>query len=240
MLWAIALLMAVAAAGASAADVDAAAGPGLQDEMSAALALEPRPSRGARLFAERCSRCHGADAAGSRDGAVPALAAQNYRYLVKQIVDFRDEERFVAPVHDEDARTALHGPQGIADIAAYLAALQPGATPQTGSGRHVERGASLFRAACESCHGEAAVGSDALGIPSLHGQHYSYLVRQIVDIGRSHRFNAPPDLTLLLRDMPREDIQAVADYLSRLSGADSILTRLESVEGAASPARAGR
>ena len=87
-----------------------------------------------------------------------------------------------------------------------------------GPGRNSARGGELFKSACESCHGEAAIGSDDLGIPVLHGQHYHYLVRQMRDIMRSHRVNTPPDLALLMHGMSTEDIEAIADYLSRLDG----------------------
>ncbi len=190
-------------------------GPPNANELQAALKAQPRPTRGARVF-EQCAGCHGRDAGGSTDGTVPALASQHFRYLVKQILEFRDDERFVGPAHDQVAREAMDGPQTIADLAAYLAELPANPRRQTGSGRNVARGAELFRAACASCHRDSALGTDELGVPSLRGQHYPYLVRQIGDIGRAHRFNVPPDLILLLKDMPREDAEAIADYLSRL------------------------
>ena len=52
--------------------------------------------------------------------------------------------------------------------------------------------------------------------PDEVAQCSPYLLRQIGDIGRGHRFNAPSDLILLLKDMPRDDAEAIADYLSRL------------------------
>lgn len=196
-----------------------------EEELSAALARDPRPAHGARL-ARQCAVCHGRDAQGSRDGTAPSLAGQHFRYLVKQIVDFRDEQRFIAPIHDGIARTMLQSPQEIADLAAYLAELAPPTRPVTGPGERIERGAELYRTACQSCHGNAAVGKDALGIPSLHGQHYPYLLRQMTDLQRGHRMNAPPDLTLLLQDMPPDDAEAIADYLSRLPFEGSIVTRI--------------
>ena len=189
--------------------------------MQAALSAGPRPGHGKRVY-EHCATCHGRDAGGSTDGTVPALASQHFRYLVKQIVEFRQDERFIGPVHDQAMREITDQPQTIADVAGYLAELPPASTPQTGPGKAVTRGADLFRAACQSCHRDSALGSDELGIPSLRGQHYPYLLQQITDIGRGHRFNAPSDLILLLKDMPREDAEAIADYLSRLSLEESV------------------
>ena len=185
------------------------------NELQAALAAQPRVSNGARVY-EHCAACHGRDAGGSQDGTVPALASQHFRYLVKQIVEFREDERYIGPVHDQAMRTVTEKPQIIADLAGYLAELPRAHARRTGPGDDVRRGADLFRAGCQSCHRDSALGSDGLGIPSLRGQHYPYLSRQISDIGRGHRFNAPSDLILLLKDMPRDDAEAIADYLSRL------------------------
>ena len=161
------------------------------DELRAALDAQPRASSGARLF-ERCAVCHADDAGGSSHGIVPALAGQQFRYLVKQIAEFREHERFAGDIHAQVAREAIDGSQAIADLSAYLAELPPNPRPKTGPGSHVSRGGDLYRAACESCHRDSGLGNDASGIPNLRGQHYSYLVRQMSDIGRVHRVGAPP------------------------------------------------
>jgi len=220
------LLLAGTAALHGAAAMPETLAPQNTNEMQAALKAQPRPSHGARVF-KQCAVCHGRDAGGSSDGVVPALASQHFRYLVKQIVEFRDDERFAGPVHDQVTREAMDGPQTIADLAAYLAELPPNLKPQTGSGRDVARGAQLYRAACESCHRDSALGTNELGVPSLRGQHYAYLVRQIGDIGDAHRFNTPADLVLLLKDMPPEDAEAIADYLSRLDIGAAIVTETQ-------------
>lgn len=220
--WLMLLFAGAAALLGAAATPETAASQNMND-MQAALKAKPRPAHGARVF-KQCAACHGRDAGGSTDGVVPALASQHFRYLVKQIVEFRDDERFAGPVHDQVTRETMDGPQTIADLATYLAELPPNLKPQTGTGKDVARGAEMYRAACASCHRDAGLGTDDLGIPSLRGQHYAYLVRQIVDIGNAHRFNTPPDLVLLLKDMPREDAEAIADYLSRLDMEAETLT----------------
>jgi cytochrome c553 len=204
----VTLLLGVTAVGAPVAPAD--------NELQAALSAEPRVSHGARAYEQHCAACHARDAGGSPDGSVPALAGQHFRYLAKQIAEFRQDERYLGPIHDEAMRTATEPPQTIADVAGYLAGLTRARARRTGPGDDVRRGAELFRAGCQSCHRDSALGSDDLGIPSLRGQHYPYLLRQIGDIGRGHRFNAPSDLILLLKDMPRDDAEAIADYLSRL------------------------
>lgn len=41
--------------------------------------------RGAALYRRDCAQCHGARGQGNAEAAVPALAAQHYRYLLRQI-----------------------------------------------------------------------------------------------------------------------------------------------------------
>ena len=207
----IALLAALSILGSAPASEPA------DDELHAALKAQPRSAHGARIYAN-CVACHGKDGGGSTNGITPALAGQHARYLVKQIAEFRDHERFTGDVHDNAMREYIVNAQGIADLAAYLAELPPARRSVVGPGAKTAQGEELYRAACQSCHGDAAIGSDQLGIPVLHGQHYHYLVRQMTDIMRMHRVNTPPDLALLMHGMSRQDIEAIADYLSRLDG----------------------
>src|SRR5687767_2855783 len=94
------------------------------DELHAALKAQPRSAHGARIYAN-CVACHGKDGGGSTNGITPALAGQHARYLIKQIAEFRDHERFTGDVHDNAMREYIVNAQGIADLAAYLAELPP-------------------------------------------------------------------------------------------------------------------
>jgi len=49
--------------------------------------------RGAQLYANRCSACHGAVAQGNDRPAVPRLAGQNHGYLMRQLQDLIDGRR---------------------------------------------------------------------------------------------------------------------------------------------------
>ncbi|NJO12201.1 MAG: cytochrome c [Gammaproteobacteria bacterium] len=181
-----------------------------------------QPPRGALLFAS-CTGCHGGDAGGSRDGTIPALAGQHYRYLIKQLLDFADSERPMTPGAQHPAIDLKADERE--QLSSFLASLAPIERPRTGDGKAMARGRELYRAACKACHLETALGSADLGVPSLRGQHYPYLLRQIRDIARAHRFNTPADLILLTEGMSPQEIAAVADYLSRLGCPDLILVR---------------
>ena len=88
-----------------------AVSPVLQD-FAAALHCTPDVVRGNALFT-RCAACHRADGSGSPDGAIPAIAAQNFRVVARALVNYRHHERWdprmvprsmPVPVHPAMAR----------------------------------------------------------------------------------------------------------------------------------------
>src|SRR5262245_60345178 len=50
-----------------------------------------------------------------------------------------------------------------------------------------KNGAALFRQNCSRCHGQAAQGNPARGVPALAGQRFAYLVRQLADFAERDR-----------------------------------------------------
>src|SRR6202142_1101831 len=58
-----------------------------------ALELDAHPQRGASVFRESCSRCHGTEAQGDASRAVPALAGQRFKYIVRQLAHLIGAER---------------------------------------------------------------------------------------------------------------------------------------------------
>jgi cytochrome c553 len=51
----------------------------------------------------------------------------------------------------------------------------------------------------------------------LTGQHYRYLVRQLIDIAGGRRGNANLDMVEVITGYPARDVSVVADYVSRLN-----------------------
>ncbi len=68
-------------------------------ETQAALALDAHPTRGAAQFGRYCASCHGRQAQGDADRAIPALAGQRFTYLVRQLADFAGAERDSNTMH---------------------------------------------------------------------------------------------------------------------------------------------
>jgi cytochrome c553 len=190
----------------------------VDEEVRAALQLEPNTKRGAGLYTVNCASCHRRAALGDPTTVVPALAGQRQAYLIKQLADFAELERRSSEMHKTVARSAVGDPQAWSDLAGYLSALPAGRFPETGDGTGVELGEAIFQEQCASCHEEDARGDDDGFIPSLRDQHFAYLVRAMRGIGASHRLNIDSDLARFLDSLDTEETTAVADYLSRLRG----------------------
>ncbi len=184
----------------------------------AALALDAHPQRGAKLFGEYCRRCHGPEAEGNASEVVPALAGQRFAYLVRQLANFSGDERDSAAMHRVVATPALRHTQAWVDLAAYLNAVPVKPTAATGNGAHADLGRGMFHEQCAPCHRADARGDEAGFVPALRGQHYSYLVAQIHKLADGARHNVDENLVLFMRSLDDRDVDAVADYLSRLQG----------------------
>ena len=97
-------------------------------EFNAVLRLKPDAVHGEQIF-DTCSACHGDKGHGASDGSVPAIAGQNFRVIVRELVMFRHGGRSDPRMQHFTDRTHLsRGAQDIADVAAYVSQLQPSAS----------------------------------------------------------------------------------------------------------------
>jgi len=183
--------------------------------LSAALAATPNEQRGVKLFNKHCAQCHQSDAQGVADRQVPALAGQQYEYLLKQLVDFIDFERANDTMHGVLTQRGTLDAQAIADIVAYVANLPMNTSPSKGDGNALAAGKKIFFDYCASCHDRTAEGNADLWVPNLRGQHYSYLVKQMLMMARAQRSNISDDMHRMFGTYAPEELEAVADYLTR-------------------------
>lgn len=188
----------------------------------AALTLDVHPQRGAAQFARHCVRCHGAQAQGDADRAIPALAGQRFTYLVRQLADFAGGERDSDTMHRVISQQELRGPQAWVDLAAYLNRLAFFHRGQTGDGSQIALGRGIFQGQCAGCHRGDAHGDADGFVPSLRNQHYSYLVNQLHKLGDGRRHNVDQELVRFLSGFAEHDLRATADYLSRLHGPGAV------------------
>ncbi len=183
--------------------------------LGSALGKTPNETRGQRIYERQCQQCHQPDGTGSAAQKAPALAGQQYEYLVKQIVDFLDEERVNSTMHQQLARSGMNNATSIADVVGYVANLPRNPAPQQGPGTALAQGKSIYEGYCASCHGRTAEGIGDLWVPNLRGQHYSYLVDQMLRMAKTQRANISEDLHRMFTTYSEEEFQAVADYLTR-------------------------
>lgn len=186
----------------------------MQGEKLLALKTRGDAARGAIAF-EPCQGCHRAGALGRPDGSYPRLAGQHDTVLIKQMADVRAGRRVnpkMAPFIDQHAVTV----QDMADIAAYLSRLPVPPDQGKGPGADLARGAAIYADRCNQCHGDVGEGDAASFFPRVSGQHYRYLLREMVDIRDGARHNANPRMVAVIRGASDAELQAVADYMSRL------------------------
>jgi len=183
-----------------------------------ALAMDAHPDSGHAPFARYCSSCHGVGAQGDAARLIPGLAGQRFNYLVRQIADFGSAERDNGTMYHVVANQGFAEPQMWVDVASYLSRLAPPVTPRIGNGIGEDRGRSIFRRECATCHGSDASGDDDGFVPSLRNQDHHYLANQLHRVADGHRHNVDQRLVIFMRNFDDKDVGPVADYLSGLHG----------------------
>ena len=189
--------------------------PSASDELREVLRFEPNINRGARIYAP-CVSCHGRDGNGTPEGTVPVIAEQHQRVVAKQLVDYRHADRWDVNMEEVVGKHNLADSRAIADVAGYIASLPRAAKSGHGDGANVEIGRRLYTRDCQSCHGVDAEGNGVLQMPRLAGQHYIYLRRQLHDTLDQRRPNMPPPHRELLGSLGVDELNGIADHLSRL------------------------
>lgn len=206
-------LLSPAAASAASPNADAA-----RAEFLEAAKLTPDPERGARHY-ETCAACHGPSGHGVSDGSVPAIAGQHGSVLLKQLVDFRHDQRWDERMQHFTDRHHLPTAQDLTDVAAFVSGLPrfPAMSDSIGDGAFLREGASAYFRVCEACHGPLGQGDVLRLRPRLAGQHYQYLLRELIETGAGYRPGMDPMHVERIRKLSPEEIRGVADYLSRMS-----------------------
>lgn len=186
-------------------------------EKTEALRTQGDAARGEAAFVI-CQGCHRVGALGRVDGSYPRLAGQHATVLIKQLADVRSGRRSnpkMLPFADHQSLAV----QDIADIAAYLQGLPVPADQGKGDGKALALGERLYVADCVSCHGPRGEGDPNRFYPRIAGQHFRYLLRENLLIRDGKRKNANPDMVKAISNYGDAELDAVADYMSRLPGA---------------------
>ena len=199
----LSVLIALHAAGASAAETKAPAKPDLV--------------KGQEKATQVCVACHTAD--GSRGTpANPILQGQHAEYLVKQLTEFKAGTR---------ANAVMAGMAGVLseddmkNVAAFYASKQakPGAAKNkdlVALGEKIYRGGIAAKQvpACAGCHSPNGAGIPAQ-YPRLGGQHADYAELQLTSFRAGTRANSA-QMTAIAARMSDKEIKAVSDYIAGL------------------------
>jgi cytochrome c553 len=164
-----------------------------------------------------CAACHGPTGNDSLLPNVPKIGGQNATYLLKQLIEIRDDVRlvplmkpFVANLTDQD----------LADIAAHYATIElpQGAVDETkrALGEKLYRAGeeSIGVAACSACHSVDGRGINSAGFPSLSGQDTAYTELQLKAFRSGERTNDAAEImrTISAR-LSDTEIAALASYV---------------------------
>lgn len=138
---------------------------------------------GARLFANHCAQCHGADARGAR--GFPNLTDKDWLWggkpddILTTVLNGR--QAAMPPL-----AAAIGGETGVTEVAAYVQSLSGlKADPALASA-----GKARFAGVCAACHGADGKGNTALGAPNLTDRTWLYgsdfsTIRESVILGRN-------------------------------------------------------
>ncbi len=187
-------------------------------EKDEALKLKGDVNRGKKSY-EICTACHLPTGAGRANGPFPQLAGQHASVMIKQLEDFRSGIR-ENPTMVPFAKTRS-GPQEIADLAAYIETLcipvEHGRYEGSDANQKIAAGKAIYLRECVTCHGPNGEGDKTQLYPVIAGQHYSYLLRQLIEIRDGARRNANPQMVKVLWKLNDADRSALAAYQASLT-----------------------
>ncbi|MEW8506591.1 MAG: c-type cytochrome [Candidatus Thiodiazotropha sp.] len=184
-------------------------------ERSEAMNLNPDYARGKAVY-ETCAVCHMPEGWGTPNGAYPQIAGQHRSVVIKQLADIRANNRDNPSMYPFALPEEIGGAQAIADVAYYIESLKMTTATGKGEGGDLEHGEALYKQHCIECHGEQGQGHFEKAYPSIHGQHYNYLLRQLIWIQNGKRRNGNKEMVKIIEILDKRDFKALADYVSRM------------------------
>jgi len=191
----------------------------LDDELMQALTLTPDIENGKNLYGI-CRQCHKKHGHGSKSGLVPQLAGQHREILIRQLAEFRAGIRPSEDMETVTEEGEMGEPQDIADLIGYIATLPLTRAPRLGPGIDLELGAELYRKKCADCHGETGHGDAVQGIPRIGGQHYPYMIKQLLAFRDNVRTTPTTKMVTRLKSLSEDEISSIADHVARLKAVE--------------------
>ena len=174
-------------------------------------------ARGEEIVQGKCFICHGAGGESSSP-VFPRLAGQNAAYVSRQLADYRSGKRKSTTMQPmvEDL-----SPDDFKALGAFFAtrptvghAVADAELAQVGRFIYVRGNPYSGVAACATCHGNDAHGTETL--PRLAGQHAQYTENQLKQFNTRERNNDNAVMHGIASKLTELEAKAVAAYLSGL------------------------
>ena len=166
---------------------------------------------GKALAAEVCSACHGADG-NSPAPIYPNLAGQSQRYIYLQLKDFKEGRRKNELMSPQAANLTK---QQMNDLGFWFASQKAKSTGFKADGVKVTEGKKVAdNALCPMCHLGGFSGQNE--IPRVAGQHYDYILKQLMDFKYKRRTNDAGNMQSVVRTLSDEDLDRLANYAASL------------------------
>lgn len=181
-----------------------------------ALQAEPDLQKGKMLY-HNCAVCHTPEGWGSATGRFPQIAGQHQSVILKQLSDIQKGNRDNPTMIPFTDPVFAQGPQVLADLSAYIEQLPMVPNNSIGTGRQLEEGKKLYNNECKKCHGDQGEGDAKEFYPRIQGQHFQYVLRQMEWIKLGKRRNADKKMVEQFEHFSQDDLEAIADYVSRLT-----------------------
>ena len=169
-----------------------------------------------------CLPCHGKEGRAGPDGYYPRIAGKPAKYLLNQLVNFRDGRRFFPMMN---YLTERQPDAYLAELAQYFSSQKlpydsvsaqgvPEATLARGRILAKDGDKSTDLPACSACHGDNLLGA-LPAVPGLLGVSRSYLDAQLAAWRTGLRHAKAPDcMATIAKRMTPADIEAVTAWLA--------------------------
>jgi cytochrome c553 len=181
--------------------------------------LTPNLENGKEVYAI-CAACHLKEGWGLKDGTYPQIAGQYKQVLIQQLSDIHAHNRDNPTMYPFSLPEAIGDAQDIADVVGYIEKMRM--TADNGKGewgegtREFEEGKKLYTDYCAECHGNNGEGYPRKLYPKIHGQHYSYLLRQIEWMRDGKRRSVDHEMLKNINSFSDGGMAQVANYISHL------------------------
>lgn len=188
--------------------------------LSSGMVLAQGSVEAGRAKSTTCVACHGDAGNDSVLPNVPKIGGQGEKYLLKQLVEIKNEVR---PVPLMTPIVATLSEQDLADLAAYYASLDAPQGAVDPAKRAVAEtlyragNAAIGVAACTACHSPNGQGIATAGYPALSGQDTAYTELQLRSFRAGERVNDDAEvMRMIAARLNDAEIAALASYVSGL------------------------